>query len=446
MLAKEQLSQDQADALSTMQQGATYLSGIAGTGKTTTALYHILNLVEQGIPASQILILVPQKTLARPYYELVEHFNLPAGSIPTIVTLSGLAQRMITLFWPLVNSLNLFATPDSPPVFLTLETAQYYLAAVADPIMDGSGYFSSLHIQRNRLYSQILDNLNKATLVGFPLETLSERLTAAWNGESGHTIIYQQAQEIVLAFRKYCYQHNLLDFSLQMDLFEKHLAHQPVVQQYLQNSFTHIIYDNIEEDAPISHDLIETWLPHFENVLLISDDNAGYRTFLGADPVSANRFVSHCTNTISFLNSFQSSIPVQKFSSALSGCIFRDEPAIDDDIPTAFQLEHFRLAPESSRAVVQEITALVESGVAPEQIVVLTPILNDTTRFTLADALGKTGNSGSIPSTFTPIKCRTCNHLPFNACQDCTSCLGNASQCLQASSNTNGCNRRYGPG
>lgn len=384
----DSLSQVQIDALQAAQKDFVFLKGPAGTGKTSTALQQIINLIERGIPANQILILVPQRTLAKSYYDLLQSPEFPSGSIPTIVTMGGLARRMIALFWPLVR-VNSFSKNCTPPVFLTLETAQYYLAQVADSIIDSSGYFTSLRIKRNRIYSQILDNLNKAALIDFPLENFAEKLTVAWNGESGHVIIYKQVQEIALKFREYCFQHNLLDFSLQMEIFHRFLAKQPIVQTYLNSSFSHLIYDNVEEDAPSSHDLVESWLPQFRSAMFIMDSNAGYRTFLGADPISAERFQPECKNILSFEHSYQSSEQVQRFSSALTDCIDRRSPEITSSIAEAYSVETFRLAPESNQAVVQKITALLEDGVQPAEIAVLTPFLNDTTRFTLAEALHK---------------------------------------------------------
>lgn len=385
------LTRDQEEALSCTQAGLVMLSGIAGSGKTTAAIHHIHNLVKSGISADQILVLVPQRTLAAPYYTLIQSREFPPGPTPTVVTMGGLARRMIALFWPLVCENCEFANKASPPVFLTLETAQYYLSQVADSIIDSSAYFTSLRIRRNRIYSQILDNLNKSALVGFDLNLLAEKLASAWNGEPGHTVIYQQAQDIAAHFRQFCYQHNLLDFSLQMEIFHNYLAKQHPVVDFLKNSYTQLVYDNIEEDAPSSHDLVENWLPNFQTGMFIMDSNAGYRTFLGADPVSASRFMDYCRNCIVFQDSHQSSSPVQKFSAALSDCIYRREPEINQQVIDAFSIENFRLAPESTMAVAQEISQLIDTGVQPGEIAVLTPILNDTTRFTLTNALTSMG-------------------------------------------------------
>ena len=385
------LTREQEAALESAQEGLVLLTGMASSGKTTTAIHHLLNLIQGGVSADQVLILVPQRTLAEPYYTMVRSPGFPQGPLPTIVTIGGIARRLIALFWPLVCEACAFSKKESPPVFLTLETAQYYLAESADQVIDSSAYFTSLRIRRNRIYSQVLDNLNKAALVGFPLDQMADRLTSAWNGESGHTAIFYQAQDIAVKFRQYCYQNNLLDYSLQMEIFHTFLSKQAEVQQFLKDSYTHLIYDNLEEDAPASHDLVESWLPQFLTGMFIMDENAGYRTFLGADPVSANRFIPFCRNKIQFQTSLQSSARVQQFSKTLSDCIYRRTPEINSQVTEAFSLENFRLAPESTEAAAIEICRLVESGVQPQDIAVLTPILNDTTRFTLSTALGNLG-------------------------------------------------------
>ena len=144
-----------------------FLEGPAGTGKTTVGLGRLLRLLTSGVPADSILVLVPQRTLATPYYEALRLPELAARGQATILTIGGLARRMVDLFWPLIAEEAGFGQPDQPPTFLTLETAQYYMARLVSPLLD-QGYFETVTIDRNRLYSQILDNLNKAAVVGFP--------------------------------------------------------------------------------------------------------------------------------------------------------------------------------------------------------------------------------------------------------------------------------------
>lgn len=366
-----------------------FLLGEPGSGKTTAGLARLAYLLDKGIPAEQILILLPQRTLARPYYEYITQNPLPAGGLPTIVTLGGLSQRTIQLFWTAISAEAGFARPHQPPLFLTLETAQYYMARVVEPFLE-RGYFEQLVIDRNRLYSQLLDNLNKAALVGFAYTTLGDRLKQAWNGQPQHLILFDQAQECINAFRNYCLEHNLLDFSLQIELFLHHLWRSFLVRNYLQSHYRHLIYDNMEEDAPAAHDIIRDWLPVFDSALLIYDQHGGHRIFLGADPQSAASLADLCDDTVEFPPSLICPPAIRQFQSALVKAVQRDL-RVDDVTPqikTAFTHLSARFYPEMVDQVCSTIHELVHvKQAAPGEIAVLAPFVSDSLRFSLMNRL-----------------------------------------------------------
>ena len=280
-----------------------FLSGPAGSGKTTLAVERLRWLIRRGMPATAILVLVPQRTLAAPYYDALRDPDLgPAGPVD-IITLDGLARRVVRLFWPLIGARAGFAHPHQPPVFLTVETAQYFMDGIVGPLIDQEGYFDAVTIERTRLLSQLLDNLNKSALIGIPLDEVPGRLKSAWTGESARRAIYDQAGACVSRYRAYCLDHNLLDFSLQIETFLKHLWPQPAVRAYLFERYRHLIVDNVEEDTPVVHDMLAEWVGRCESALLAYDQNGGYRIFLGADPDSADRLADACDGRLDLAES-----------------------------------------------------------------------------------------------------------------------------------------------
>ncbi len=291
-------------------QGNIFLEGPAGTGKSTAGIERMLYLMNSGIPGSSILILVPQRTLGMIYLEAMNSPGVTAGGIPTLVTIGGLAQRMIDLFWPIMAEAAGFSRPEVPPTFLTLETAQYFMAKLVKPLLD-DGLFGSVTILRNRLYSQIIDNLNKAAIVGFSYLEIGDRLKSAWSGESGQSRVYDDAQHCATLFRKFCLSNNLLDFSLQIEVFCTMFWKSDICKEYLIKTYRHLIIDNVEEDVPVTHDLLTEWLPTSETALLLYDTNAGYRRFLGADPIGAYKLKKLCTQTIEFNESLVTSPEIQ---------------------------------------------------------------------------------------------------------------------------------------
>ncbi len=416
------LSAAQASLIALPSDRHIFLEGVAGTGKTTAGVARLLRLLAEGVPADSILVLTPQRTLSAPFTDALRGPAAPAGGEVTVLTLGGLAQRMVELFWPVVAPAAGFAQPNRPPIFLTLETAQYFMARLVGPLLV-EGYFDSITIDRNRLYSQILDNLNKAAAVGFPHSEIGARLTAAWVGESVQARVYAEAQECADRFRAYCLAHNLLDFSLQYELFAQRLWLLPACRDYLTRRYTHLIVDNVEEDTPVAHDLLAAWLPTCASALVIYDWEAGYRRFLGADSRGAYRLKTLCNKYVNFTDSFVTSPEVHTLEAKLARALGAKQsaepvavvmgrgrarvdasamsfdaqpaepaaPALPSDgagVRPALDFTSHRYHPEMLDWVADEIAGLVHGrGVAPKQIAVLAPFLGSGLRFALDNRL-----------------------------------------------------------
>jgi hypothetical protein len=392
------LSQPQLAVIGQPLEAKIFLEGPAGSGKTTAGVERILRLMQNGIAGNSILLLVPQRSLAKPYQQALNMPGVTAGGVVTSLTVGGLARRMVELFWPLVARQAGFGEPNRGPVFLTLETAQYYMARLARPKLD-EGYFESVVIDRNRLYSQILDNLNKAALVGFPHTEFGERLKAAWSGEPAQGRVYTDAQVCANDFRAYCLEHNLLDFSLQVEIFTQYLWSNTTCRGYLMQTYRHIIADNLEEEPPVTHGLLHEWLPDLTSALLIYDQDGGYRTFLGADPSSGYALKSLCPTQLSLEGSFVMGTEIQSLEENLASMLkepgtvrsFRErhEPLSKG---TALEIEYERYFPQMLDSVANRIAKLVnDQGVPPGDIAVLSPYLSDALRFALVNRLEKLG-------------------------------------------------------
>ena len=395
-LTEFKLTASQLDIIEAPLDARIFLDGPAGSGKTTVGVKRLMRLLEAGIPGDEILLLVPQRTLAAPYYDVLQSPQAAPGGSASILTIGGIAKRMVELFWPLVSEQAGFAQPNRPPTFLTLETAQYYMAHLVRPLFS-QGLFEGITIERNRLYSQIVDNLNKATLVGFAHTEIGMRLKSAWAGDPGQAHIYEDAQTCANLFREYCLEHNLLDFSLQVELFTQHLWPEALCREYLMNQYRHLIIDNLEEDVPVTFDVLKEWVPAFESALLIFDLGAGYRRFLGADPQTTSRLSEYCDTRVSFLNSFTLSEKLSSLGHALSVAILPEQEAASDLLPGAqfsipySPLPETRYYPQMLNWVSDQIEALIEQGTPPGEIVVLAPYLSDSLRFSLVERLDGRG-------------------------------------------------------
>lgn len=378
-------------------QSKIFLEGQAGSGKTTTAVARMSYLLNNGIPASSILLLVPQRTLAAPYQNFLRRAQSLSGEIVSILTIGGLARRMVDLYWPLVSEVTGVASPERPPSFLTLETSLYYMAHLVRPLLD-QGIFESVTIDRNRLYSQILDNLNKAAIVGFPHTEIGSRLREAWFDDTAQSHIVADAQRCATLFREYCLQNNLLDFSLQIEIFIKHLWPNSICRNLIRRTYQHLIYDNLEEDVPIAHDLVREWLPDLHSALLIYDQDAGYRRFLGADPESGHSLVNECDELHVFNDSFVSTQALQLFGVQIGMSLEQSTtsrlPVINSgelDAVLRFPDQILRFFPQMLDWTIDNVDRLIKAGTPPREIVLLAPFLPDSLRFALTSRLDARG-------------------------------------------------------
>jgi len=375
-----------------------FLSGPAGCGKTTAGLERLKFLIQEGVPGKSITVLVPQRNLGTPYLDLIASLSLPGGSLASVTTYGGLARRYIELFWPLLQDRTSLFALDAPPVFLTLESTLYYMASIVEPLINNDGLFSSITIQRNRLYSQILDNLNKAAVHGYSHLEISERLKSSWAGDSAQSKVFDDAQLAANHFRDYCLANNLLDFSLQIELFQEHLSKEDLMQNFFADNIAHLIYDNCEEDIPVCHDFAKDLIGDLQSALIIFDTGAGYRHFLGASPDSAHNLKNVCQQVTIFEDSFTSPPEILDFNNRLKQAL--KQPAeqtvsLKNEVSSFVTVNYQRHLPELAAWISSEIEQLIQQGVDPGSIVILSPYLSDSLRFVLTKAL----ESRNIPAT-----------------------------------------------
>ena len=386
------LSSPQRDVIESPTTSRLFLRGPAGTGKTTCGTERIAHLVKMGIPPDSILVLTPQRTLQTPYKNFLISLEVTGGEV-TFATIGGLARRLLDLFWPLAFEVGGFSKLDQPPLFLTLETAQYHMAHIVKPKLD-EGYFASVVMDRNRLYSQILDNLNKSAGVGFPHFEIGDRLASAWSGDPTQRRVYADSQSCANEFRRFCLENNLLDFSLQLEVFSKLYWGETIVRDFIHHAYRHIIYDNTEEDIPLAHDILRDLIPEMDSALLIFDQDAGYRQFLGADPESALSLEGFCTETVLFEQSYITpenlSCLAEKLAHILAP-VEHNPPSAGRNKDVNVQVINTRFYPEMLDTVAAEVRDNFKSGISPSDIVVLAPYLSDVLRFSLAQRLERLG-------------------------------------------------------
>ena len=387
------LSQTQSELAQAPLNRKIWLEGIAGGGKTSLGVARVLHLLRNGVPAESVLIFVPQRSLAQPYIAALRGWTDHQGGQVSVQTIGSLSLQMVETFWFMVAAEAGFRHPLDLPNFLSLELAQYFMTRAIEPLVDERDYFNSVRIDRPRLYSQIVDNMNKAALVGFPISEIGSRLKSALASGVEQAHIFDDAQTCAMAFRKYCLEHNLLDFSLQLEVFREHVWAKPPAKAYLRGRCKHLIVDGVEEDNPASHLFMQELLQSCESALIIYDRDAGFRRFLGADPVSALRLRDSCELQATLDETFVMGDAVAALSAGLGAQLGLPASTERDAHPApALITEAHRYHPAMVDWVARQVDMLVrERDASPNDIVIVAPFMSDALRFGLADRLSQRG-------------------------------------------------------
>jgi hypothetical protein len=392
----ERLTDPQRQVASYPRDGgqSLFLRGLPGTGKTTALLARLAALLREGRRPSEILVLVPQRAQALPFEQLLAQLDAPVRGEVDVLTFYGLSRRAVSLFWPVLGASAGFAHPEREPTFLTIETTQYFVWRLVEPLIEREGYFSQLTMRRARLLSQLIDNLNKSALMGYSHTDIYQRLRSAWTGTQDHLNVYWQAQDCAIRFREYCLEHSLLDFSLATEVFARHLLTHPVYQRYFAARYRHLLVDNVEENVPVMHDFVAWARPRCQSTVLAHDEGGGHRIFLGADAQGSLELGAGCTETRL----------CEELLQPTANCL-----AFVDEVRRALRVEGPPCAPQGVarlavvaqgggrywismvRWLAQTIVELVEQGTRAEEIAIVAPYVTEVMRFAIEDELAQRG-------------------------------------------------------
>ncbi|MHB0858075.1 MAG: DEAD/DEAH box helicase [Anaerolineae bacterium] len=384
-------AQQQVLAFPHTDGGGLFVHGFAGTGKSTALIQRVASMLSSGVRPYEMLVLVPRRSEGVRYEQALIHLQAPSRGGIDLVTYNGFVRRAVALYWPLVARSAGFRHPDREPVFLTIESAQYYMLQVCEPLIRDHGYFSNLTIRRGRLLGQLVDNLNKSALAGFDHTEIYRRLKGAWTGDDEHLSSWLHAQDCAVRFRAFCLEKGLLDLSLATEVFNRHLLCHPVYQKVLAERYRHLIVDNVEENVPVAHDLIRLATETCSSTVLACDDGGGYRVFLGADADGARALQECCRETL-LLGTPMVGGEVRSLADAIcSGLRLTPSPPKASQAPLRRAIRgqyRGRFWISMVRWVAMQVAELVAEGVPPGEISIVAPYVSEVLRFALEEELG----------------------------------------------------------
>lgn len=369
---------------------SSFLLGPAGTGKTTALQQRLLHLLDEGAPAYTMLVLVAELAHRDQWLDTIHTSGLGPYADLKITTYNRMAQEMVQLFWPLVARPAGFERPFQPPTFLSYDLAQLLMWHTVTPMMQ-DGAFADLRLRPQQIVSQLLDTLNRAALNGLTLDEAIERQIRTWTGEADLLRHLDEAAQAARQFRQICLQNSLLDLSLVVQTFDTQLVQHPEFHRYFQERFRHLLIDNVEEQTPAGQNFIANLMDFAETSAIAYDAGGGYKRFLAADPLGANQFRSRCAYAFDLTESFVAPPQMTALSNVVENYLMHTQlPTTGADEMIA-GVVNGRYRREMVANLIPHLQTLLDDGIPPNQIAIITPYLDGALRYTLEQALRQAG-------------------------------------------------------
>lgn len=345
------------------------LEGSISSEKTQKLVESYAKLLNSGVDSSKILVILQNSNKKNKFIQdTLEKLTIDSIEKLQVYSFFGLVYNTITDNWASIEN----KIPESEntkilPNLTGLEVSQFIMKEIISDIkFEGYNSKKSLLHQLFRRYSLIVQN------------NLSDKEVQWRSEEVLKESFAPDAKHALDEFKKRTLDARALDYLRQSLIFNYIYEHSDYFSK-----IEYLIVDDGDEITPICFDFIKYLTPQLKDVFIAYDKEGSSRSgYLSADKAAVSEFEK-------LFN--QSSSQLSVHSSLLN-----DAQSIFQNIieQKSTKLKHFSLFSLSKRAQMldsglNEVKKLINNGVKPSDITIITPVIDDMLKFCMKDNFGK---------------------------------------------------------
>ena len=328
----------------------------AGTGKTRAITHRIAY-------AAAIGTMDPQKVLALTFTAKAAgemRARLRTLGVPTVAarTIHSAALKQLLYFWPSVFG---GRTPD----LMTTKTG-FLTEAI-----NRAGLSSSLRATNRELMRDIASEIEWAKVSQV---TPVDYIDQVGRRSQKPRVLPEQMVQIYTAYESIKKQELAIDFEDVLLLCAAMLEEEREVRERVQDQYRYFTIDEYQDISPIQQRLINAWLGTRRDICVVGDPAQTIYTFAGATPVFLNSFTQRFpeAEVIRLTTGYRSTPEITFAANSLlrAGTMGQELVAFNSHgskpIVTGYSDETAEI-----RGVMDEITQLMSTGTAPQEIAIL---------------------------------------------------------------------------
>ena len=322
------------------------IQGSVKSNRTNLLAEYYARLLDSGVEASEILVLLLNSYKKNLFTQVVKN-NLKTAHYenPQIYTFGGLVYNTLINNWSVLEKSILSPAPVALPHLIGLEISQFFIKHAVKEVgfKDYNSKINLIH-QIFRRYSLIVNNC------------LSDNDVKMRSGFLNETFA-QDAERAIDIYKKKTIDYRAFDNIRQLSIF-----------RYLYNNtncfkdIKYLIVDDADEITTAEHEFLKFLKPSLQG------------SYIGYD--------RHGSSRLGYLNTDIKTVErLEK--------LFEDDKKINlDNLPDVYlNKEYFSFSRrlEMIENVLDKVQELIDSGVEPSDIAIVTPVIDNSLKFSLGE-------------------------------------------------------------
>jgi len=259
----QELNQEQFAVVTEANGPCLVLAG-AGSGKTRTLVYRVAYLLENKVPADQILLMTFTNKAAK---EMLWRVESLLGFKPKHLwggTFHHIGNLVLRKYIKKIGFANNYSILDE-------EDARDLITA----IIGKTNYKKNKYFPKASVIKNIISFANNS----------QKNITQVFTEKFSYleTAILPQIEEIATLYKARKKQHNVLDYDDLLLLWIQLLEEHEDVKKTLSHKFSYILVDEYQDTNRLQAKIIELLSAHHQNILVVGDDAQSIYSFRAAD-------------------------------------------------------------------------------------------------------------------------------------------------------------------
>ena len=342
-----------------------FIEGCLSSDKTDILIEKYAQLINSGVKASEILVLVQNSTLKDNFLnKALEKIEINCLEKPLIHSFFSLVYNTVSDNWAFLEDRNIFDNPVIIPNMSGLEVSQFILKDILKSVQF-KGYNSRMSLiqQIFRRYSLIIQN-------NLTQKDVNERAAILKEGFSDEaSLAISKLLKKTLELRGFDYLRQCLLFNF---IYKN--------TEYFKN-IKYLIVDDADEYTPVCIDFIEYLSKQLTDFYIAIDPFGSSRCgYLSADKNNYKKLknIFGQTEIINARISQRQSVAQKIFYNVLA-----DEKNTLDN----FSYLSFSKRSQMCENLINKINSMIKDGIKPSEMAIVTPVADDMLKFTLKEGL-----------------------------------------------------------